>query len=453
MTNTPTNRRTSRKAPHEPRELQIAYEKATSLKPDPKNARVHGADQLIRLKRSLTTFGFITPIVADVAGKIICGHARWVAATELGLPTVPVIRVEHLSAVQLRAFAIADNRLTDLSEWNDQALALQLKELSELDLDFSVEATGFSLPEIDVRIEALGTSAETDAADEIPEALPHPVSRLGDLWYLGDHRVLCGNAIDLSAYERLCGTDKANMVFTDPPYNVPIDGHVSGKGKARHREFAMAAGEMTPAEFRSFLTATAGALATHSAPGSLHYICMDWRHLDEILAAIRTAFASLVNLCVWVKTNGGMGSLYRSQHELVLVAKNGRSPHLNNVQLGRFGRNRTNVWTYASVNQFGRDGDEGNLAALHPTVKPVALVADAILDATKRGDMVLDPFLGSGSTLIAAERTGRRCFGIEIDPVYVDTIIRRWERFTGKRALHSSRRPFASLEKERGANG
>ena len=398
-------------------ELKLSYEATAALTPDQKNARLHGPDQLARLKRSLTTFGFITPIVVDASGKIVCGHARWLAARDLGISKVPVIRVEHMTATQLRAFAIADNRLTDLSEWNDTVLAQQLKELSELDLDFSIEATGFALPEIDFRIEGLNVSAEADAVDDLPEPVQgEPVSRAGDLWVLDDHLLLCGDALDDQGFDRVLRGAKADMVFTDPPYNVRVDGHVSGKGKVKHREFAMASGEMTTAQFRSFLSTATSKLAAHSAPGSLHYICMDWRHLDEVLAAIRGSYDALLNVCVWVKTNGGMGSLYRSQHELVLVAKNGRVPHLNNVQLGRFGRNRTNVWTYPGVNQFGRAGEEGNLAALHPTVKPVALVADAILDATKRGGIVLDPFMGSGTTLIAAERTARRCVGIEIDP-------------------------------------
>jgi DNA modification methylase len=221
------------------------------------------------------------------------------------------------------------------------------------------------------------------------------------------------------------------VVFVDPPYNVAINGHVSGNGAIRHREFQMACGEMTEFEFVSFLTTIMKLLARYSAGGSIHFVCMDWRHMGELIAAGREVYESLLNLCIWVKNTGGMGSLYRSRHELVFVFKNGKGRHKNNVQLGRFGRNRTNVWEYAGINALSRSGDEGNLLQLHPTVKPVALIADALLDCSSRGDVVLDAFLGSGSTLIAAERTGRSCCGIEIDPLYVDASIKRWQRYTG----------------------
>jgi DNA modification methylase len=230
---------------------------------------------------------------------------------------------------------------------------------------------------------------------------------------------------------------KADAVFVDPPYNVAIDGHVSGNGSIHHREFEMASGEMTEKEFVNFLSASFGFLVQHSKPGSVHFACMDWRHAREILAAGNHAYDSLLNLCVWAKDKGGMGSFYRSQHELVFVFRNGKASHRNNLQLGKFGRNRTNVWQYPGVNTLSRRGEEGNLLALHPTVKPVSLVADALLDCTRLGGLVLDSFLGSGSTLIAAERTRRICCGIELDPLYVDTAIRRWQRYTGGAAIHA----------------
>ena len=226
------------------------------------------------------------------------------------------------------------------------------------------------------------------------------------------------------------------MVFIDPPYNVPIDGNVSGNGAIRHREFQMASGEMSELQFSSFLTSSLKLLARYSATGAVHFVCMDWRHIRELLTAGRDVYDSVLNVCVWVKNNGGMGSFYRSRHELVFVFRNGKGKHRNNIQLGRYGRNRTNVWEYRSINSVSKSGEEGNLLALHPTVKPVALVADALLDCSARGDVVLDAFLGSGSTLIAAERTGRICCGIEIDPLYVDTAIRRWQRHTGDHAIH-----------------
>ena len=283
----------------------------------------------------------------------------------------------------------------------------------------------------------------------MPAASGPAVTQPGDVWQLGPHRIVCGNALDETTYAGLLGDEKAALVFTDPPYNVPVDGHVSGNGAVRHREFAMATGEMSEAEFTQFLRNTCGLLAAHSAPGSIHYVCMDWRHVGELTAAGKGAYAELVNICVWVKHNGGMGSLYRSQHEFVFVFKAAGGSHVNNVQLGKFGRTRTNVWSYRGINNFGGGSGEGNLLAMHPTVKPVALVADAILDCSRRGDRVLDAFLGSGSTLIACERTGRACRGIELDPLYVDTAIRRWQRYTGREAVHANGTTFNAREEAR----
>jgi len=304
--------------------------------------------------------------------------------------------------------------------------------------------------EIDLRIEGLNSPSEADGADDLSE-LPAgpPVTRVGDLWLLGEHRVYCGSALDAQAFAALMGVERADLVFTDPPYNVPIAGNVSGLGAVRHREFEMASGEMSEAEFTNFLTQALSLLARYSARGSLHFVFMDWRHMEELLTAGRAAYAELKNLCVWAKDNGGMGSLYRSQHELVFVFKNGEVAHRNNVALGIYGRDRSNVWSYPCARSFSRSGDEGNLLASHPTVKPVALVADAIMDASARRSIVLDGFLGSGTTVIAAERTGRRCFGLELDPLYVDTVVRRWQAFTRNDARHaSSGRSFSELEIE-----
>lgn len=295
------------------------------------------------------------------------------------------------------------------------------------------------MPEIDLRIQSL---TEPDAAEDPADVVPTPsgpaVTMPGDLWLLGEHRLICGSALDAATYETLLAGGKASLVFTDPPYNVPVQGHVSGKGAVVHREFAMASGEMSDAQFTEFLRQTFTRLADNSTSGSVHFVCMDWRHLKEIMTASEGIYTDFLNLCVWVKSNGGMGSLYRSQHELVFVFKSGNARHVNAVQLGKFGRNRTNAWHHPGINNFGREGDEGNLLAMHPTVKPVALVADAILDCSNRGDIVLDAFLGSGSTLIACERTGRRCYGIEIDELYVDTAIRRWQKHTGAFAIRAS---------------
>ena len=318
-------------------------------------------------------------------------------------------------------------------------------------LDFSIEDTGFQIGEIDLRIASLDPLPGADDPAYVLPELPTgpPISKIGDLWVLGRHRLLCGSALDAAAFAALMGEERAATVFTDPPYNVPIDGHTSGLGAIHHRPFPMACGEMGAAEFTAFLAAALGNLATFSVDGSVHFICMDWRHLEELLAASRNAYDGILNLCVWTKTNAEMGSFYRSQHELVFVFKHGRHGHRNNVQLGRFGRHRSNVWAYPGANSFARHGEEGNLLALYPTVKPVAMVADAILDCTARGDIVLDAFVGSGTTIVAAERTGRRCHAIELDPGHTDTTVRRWQALTGNTARHAANgRSFDDLAAE-----
>ncbi len=355
----------------------------------------------------------------------------------LGLEQIPVIQLDHLSEAQARAFAIADNRLTENASWNEQLLGEIFSELSVLDLDFSLEDTGFSMGEIDLRIESHNSESKPEPIDTLPDPLPQVVSQPGDLWLLGKHRILCSSALEAGSFGILMQGKKADLIFTDPPYNVRIDGHVSGKGKAKHAEFAMASGEMSVSEFTQFLETALGLLANHSKSGSIHFICMDWRHLPETLAAGSNAYSELKNLCVWVKDKGGMGSLYRSQHELVLVYKHGKDSHRNNVELGKFGRNRTNVWQYAGANTLSRQGHEGDLLAMHPTVKPINLVADALLDCSARKDIVLDSFLGSGTTLLAAERTGRTCYGLELSPRYVDLAICRWQALTGEPAIHA----------------
>jgi DNA modification methylase len=429
--------------------LIIVYRQIDELKPNPANPRHHSKKQIQQIAASIDAFGFNVPVLIDREGNVIAGHGRLWASRELGWTEVPTLCLDHLSPEQARAFMITDNKLTENADWNDRLLAQQLKDLSLLGLDFSLEITGFEMGEIDLRIASLGDLPEPDAdpADILPEPVEGPpVSRIGDLWELGRHRVLCGNALDFAAFAALMGQERAAIVFTDPPYNVEIDGNASGLGAIRHRPFPMASGEMDKSEFTAFLRRACENLAAFSADGSVHYICMDWRHLEELLAAGQSVYSELKNLCIWVKDNSGMGSLYRSRHELVLVFKHGRDGHRNNVQLGKHGRNRSNVWQYPGANSFARCGEEGNLLALHPTVKPVSLVADAILDCSARGDIVLDSFLGSGTTVIAAERTGRRCYGLELDPGYVDTIIRRWQALTGGNACHAvSGRHFDDL--------
>ena len=418
----------------------VVYRALTELKPDPKNPRSHSPRQVKQIAKSIDTFGFNVPILIDASDKIIAGHGRALAALKLGWTEVPTICLEHLTDAQARAYMIADNRLTEHSSWNDALLAEQLHDLSLLNLDFNLDVIGFDMGEIDFRIENMSAVAESkeDPADLLPALSPVAVTQVSDHWYLGEHRFLCGNALDPAALETLMGDQRAHVVFTDPPYNVTIDGNVGGKGHIKHREFAMACGEMSIAEFTQFLSTCFKHMAKFSVPGSIHFICMDFRHMTELLTAGSAVYSELKNLCVWAKDTGGMGSLYRSQHELIFVFKYGTEPHTNNVQLGKYGRNRTNVWRYPGVNSFaGRNSEEGNLLTLHPTVKPVAMVADALLDCSNRGDIVLDAFLGSGTTLMAAERTGRICYGLELDPLYVDTIIRRWQIYTGQHAIHA----------------
>jgi DNA modification methylase len=430
---------------------QIAARSISELRPHAGNARKHTAAQIRAIEKSIRAFGFNAPILADKDGHILAGHGRVEAAKRIGLSHVPVIYLDHLTETEARAYMLADNKLTDRSGWDESLLAVQLKELTELALSFDIDATGFELPEIDFRIQSLEAIDSIDRGNDFEVVIGQPTSVLGDVWRLGDHRILCGSALDLSAVSNLLAGQKAAAAVTDPPYNVRIDGHVSGKGAVHHREFPMATGEMSEAEFTTFLTSAQSCICQNTVSGALIYTFMDWRHMSETLAAGHSAGCELLNLCVWVKSNAGMGSLYRSHHELVFVFRNGSESHLNNVQLGRFGRNRTNVWNYAGGNSFARKGSKRNLD-LHPTVKPLLLVADAIQDSTNRGDIVLDPFLGSGTTLLAAERVGRRCYGVELDPLYVDTTVERWQQMTGRKAHNHLGESFDLLKSKRRVN-
>lgn len=420
------------------------------LKPNPQNARTHSKHQLRQIAESIRVFGFTNPILIDKENTIIAGHGRVEAAKTLGMSQVPTIRLENLNEDQIRAYIIADNKLAENAGWDTSILAIELQHLLTLDCaDFDVAITGFEVPEIDIILEEAQESSAALESIPAPDLNQPTVTQPGDLWLLGKHRILCGNSLREDSYNALMNGRRAAVAFADVPYNVPIQGHVCGNGSVQHREFQMASGEMSEAEFVAFLSTGLRQFAKHSAPGSVHFICMDWRHMKELLAAGGEAYDSLLNLCVWVKDNGGMGSFYRSRHELVFVFRSGKGSHRNNVQLGKFGRYRTNVWEYPGVNTFSKRGDEGNLLAMHPTVKPVQLVADALLDCSTRGDIVLDGFLGSGSTLLAAERTGRVCYGIEIDPAYVDVAIRRWQRHTGEQAVHAvTGKSFEEISKE-----
>lgn len=415
-------------------DLTVVYTPLDTLTEYPNNPRQHDTKQLIKIQNSIEKFGFINPILVDEHNEIIAGHARLAAARLAHLPQVPVIRLEHLSTAQKKAYRIADNKLAELGTWSIENLQLEFQELEKLDLDFSLGITGFDMGDIDLILE--GKEAKADPkANNIPFIPDNEVvTREGDIWILGEHRIICGNSLQKETLSPLMEDKKADMVFTDPPYNVKINGHVCGAGNVQHKEFKFASGEMTVEEFTQFLKTSFELLCMFSKDGSLHYICMDWRHIKEIMMAAEV-YDQFKNLCVWRKDNAGMGSFYRSQHELIFMFKHGKEPHINNVELGIHGRYRTNVWNYAGVNTPSAENAEKR--AMHPTVKPVELIKDAILDASNRGGVVLDTFLGSGSTLIAAEKAGRICYGVELEPKYVDTAIRRYESLGEKRsAVH-----------------
>lgn len=410
--------------------LQIHYMSPDALRPHPRNARTHSERQIGQIATSIRSFGFNSPILVDDGGQILAGHGRVMAAIKLGLDKVPCVALRHLSSAQRRAFMLADNQIATQSGWNEEILALELEELSIVDEPFEITDTGFEMPKIDVLIEERHKPpVEDDPADgPVNENEVEKVARLGDLWLLGRHRLFVGNALERESYQALLGREQAQMVFVDPPFNVRIQGHVSGLGKAQHAEFVMASGEMSDAEFESFLRTAYTRLVEASVPGSMHFVCMDWRGLQRLLAA-GDVYTELKNICCWVKAQGGMGSLYRSQHELIAVFKSGTAPHINNVALGKHGRNRSNVWSMPGMNSFQKG--RADKLAMHPTVKPVALVADAILDCSTRGGLILDVFAGSGTTLIAAERTGRIGAAMELDPHYADVILRRFCDVTG----------------------
>jgi DNA modification methylase len=418
--------------------ITIEWQDPQALVPYIRNPRTHTKKQIQQIAASIRTFGFTNPVLTDDEGGIIAGHGRVEAAKQLGLARVPTIRIARLTDAQKRAYILADNRIAELAGWDPSLLALELKHLTEIDLDFEIEVTGFETVDIDLIIAGAaqgGDRAEEEVAVD-PDEIVTPVSQVGDLWHLGRHRLLCADALKAESYEQLLQGEKAQMVFTDPPYNVAVNGHVCVSGKIKHEEFVMASGEMSETQFTEFLTGVFSQLARFSADGSIHFHCMDWRHIHELMTAGRAVYTQLKNLCVWAKTNAGMGSFFRSQHELIFVFKNGSAPHINNFGLGEGGRYRTNLWTYPGVNTF-KSGRLDELE-MHPTVKPLALVADAIKDCSKRGGIILDAFSGSGTTIVAAEQTGRHGYALELNPKYVDVAVRRWEKVTGKRAVHAA---------------
>lgn len=403
--------------------------KIAELKPYPKNARTHSPKQIRQIAKSIQQFGFVNPVLIDKENTILAGHGRVEAAKLAGLTEVPAVCISHLTPAQKKAYILADNRLAELSGWDKDILKVELEELQRIDCGFDLTLTGFDTPEIDILL-APETSAAEESGDFLGKQIPSRV-KTGDLWQLGNHKLLCADCTQTSSFKRLLGTEKAHLIVTDPPYNVKIAGHV--RSGDNYREFAMASGEMSQNEFSQFLKGVFSLLAEYSHTGSLHYAFMDWRHIGEILSAGTAVYTALKNVCVWNKLSGGMGSFYRSQHELVFVFKNGDAPHTNNIELGVHGRYRTNVWDFPGI--FIKNKVNKANIHLHPTVKPVGLLADVILDASPRKGIILDPFGGSGSTLLAANRTGRQARIIEIDPHYCDVILYRWEQQMGKKAV------------------
>ena len=414
----------------------VQYVSPDALKPNPRNARTHSKKQIEQIANNIDVYGFTVPVLIDENSMLLAGHGRLEAAKLRGLKRIPAITLRGLSEAQKRALLVADNKIAENAGWDRERLAIELPELAELLIEESLDIsiTGFEPVEIDQLVSDFEENT-ADPADSIRTnwLSSAPVSQPGDIWQLGPHRLLCGDAREAGNLNRLLGDEQAAMALLDPPYNVKV-GSVVGRGRTKHDEFAMASGEMSRQEYVGFLIETLSNAATYSCAGAVHYVCMDWRHLGELLEAGQQTYGEMLNLAVWVKSNAGQGSFYRSQHELIGVFRVGEAPHLNNVELGRHGRSRSNVWHYAGVNSF-RAGRMDELS-VHPTVKPIALVADAMKDCTRRQDIVLDTFCGSGTTVLAAERVGRRAYGLELEPRYIDVAIRRWQAFTRRDAVH-----------------
>lgn len=428
---------------------KIEIVKIGDLRPSSRNARVHSAVQVAQIAESIKRFGFTNPLLISSDNEIVAGHGRWEGAKKAGLLEVPTLRLFHLTPAERRAYMLADNKLALNASWDEEILASELRELAEL--DFEVPSLGFSLSEMDLILtdDAEQNGSEADQKENDIPALPRaPVTRVGDVWELGSHRLVCGDARDPRVYKELLGDQAVDLIFTDPPYNVPIDGHVCGLGRIRHREFTMGVGEMSPQQFTTFLVDSLSPAARACRDGAIAFVCMDWRHMGELLAAGEKVFTELKNVCVWNKKNAGMGTFYRSKHEMIFAYKVGTAEHINTFGLGEKGRYRTNVWDYHGISSAG--ADRLDQLAMHPTVKPVALVADALRDCSNRGDLILDVFAGSGTTLVAAQKCGRRARLVELDPAYCDTIIRRFEALTGKSAqLLGTGEKFEAVSLER----
>jgi DNA modification methylase len=437
MTMKKTNAKIGSSAASDNVKQNVVWVPIEELKPYGRNARTHDDKQLAVIAASITTFGFTNPVLVDKNNIIVAGHGRVAAAKRLGYTDVPTLLLDSLTPEQVIAYRIADNRIAELAGWDQSILTIEYQHLVDCDVEFDLEVTGFTMAEIDIHLNGSDDDSGDDAndpADEIPEEQQFAVSRIGDLWLMKRHRLLCGSALEAKNFSLLMKGQQAQMILQDPPWNISMD-LISGSGKIKHRQFVMASGEMTDDEFRAFLRNQLTCNMAAVDNDAIIQVFIDWRGVEKVITAGATLGLELVNICVWSKTNGGMGSPWRSAHELVVVFKKPGGKIRDRVKLGRHGRYRTNVWHVAGQNSFG----SGRMEALkiHPTSKPVALLAEAIRDVTDIGDIVLDSFMGSGSLLIAAERTQRIAYGMELDPLYVDTIVRRWEQFTGEKAVHA----------------
>jgi DNA modification methylase len=412
--------------------LEIIDQPIDQLRGCENSAHTHNRAQYAKVSALIKKHGPVIPLIVDPNGEVIDGFLRLQCLKDQGYKTVPTVTVRTNNPADIKTLRLALNRIPLDAGWDKQKLRDELKYL--IDVDYDLNLTGFDAPEIDAIIEIDTPSiGVVEGTGEVVTPQAPAICKTGDIIVCDRHRLICGDALDRTILSNLLAGTPVRMVMTDPPYNIPIDSFVGGKGAIKHREFAVASGEMSDGEFVAFLTRYFETALTALADGALLYVWMDWRHVDALIAAAKTTGLSLLNICVWAKTAAGMGSLYRSQHELCSVFKFGSAPHINNVELGKHGRSRSNVWAARGMAGWGRDRNA--LLWLHPTVKPVRLLADAILDASKRGDIVLDSFLGSGSALVACEEIGRRCFGVELDPLYVDVAVRRWQIATGKDAV------------------
>jgi DNA modification methylase len=415
------------------RNLNPTLVRLDALAPLGRQTRKHPDSQIRKLQASLQQYGFVLPIAIDAQCRVVAGWGLVLAARNMGLAEIPAVIIDDLDEAKLRLLRVALNRLGEDSSWDMEALKLEFSEVLEISGEIDLQISCFDMGQIDVALSSVGEDEE-DVLPALNDAEP-PVTRPGDLWLLGEHRILCGDALAPESYARLMRDERAQMVFADPPWNIPIAGNVSGLGAVKHGDFAMACGEMSASEFKKFLMTSLGHAVAYSDDGALHFVCMHWSKMRELVAATDDLFSEMKNLCVWNKTNAGMGSLYRSKHELIFVFKKGTAPHINNIELGRFGRNRSNVWDFPGQNVL--NGTSRSKLSLHPTAKPVALVSDAIRDCSNRGGVILDPFGGVGSTLIAAQKTGRKARLTELEPRYVDATVMRWQNLTSKTAVNA----------------